>query len=184
MLSSGSDATFKQCFGKWAIAPIGVLAKSFGCTTKQYRGVVQAWATHLVPLVWVVSSGELSGAYALGLRVLLKAAKELVGLDLQNVVRQLHADLTQTAEKARSALLPRAVRASDCWHTLEVTKGMLETTLVKRTEDGELRYYNEILSWVHMSRTHCMRLTEVDNLWSLLFQHYSSREIGESEAVT
>ena len=151
-----TDATFKQCFGKWVIAPIGVLVKNFAQATHARGGgmstVRKGWATHMVPLIWVVSSGELSEAYSLGIRSLTSSLLRIADIDLRGAVRQLHADLTQTAEKARAECLPGSIRAADFWHTQEALIKMLLCQLKQKNAEGGLKYFQEILSWMHMTR--------------------------------
>ena len=152
-----TDATFKQCFGKWTIAPIGVLVKNYSQATHSRGGgvssVTKGWATHMVPLLWVVASGELSEGYSLGIRSLTSSLQRIAAIDLRERARQLHADLTQTAENARTQWLPASIRAADFWHTLEALTAMLLSELKQKDAQGGLKYFHEILSWVHMTRT-------------------------------
>ena len=110
-------------------------------------------------------------------------AREAYGLDLSRCVRQFHADLTLTAEHARARYLPSSIRAADFWHTLERIKECLASTLSVQDDDGTATYFNEILQWVHMTRTQCVTFTEQHVLWSLLLRHYGAIEPATAESL-
>ena len=61
-----ADGTFKQVFGKWCVIPLGVLSKHRAKTTSGGR-LTMAWATCISPLLWVISSGELTKSYSLAI---------------------------------------------------------------------------------------------------------------------
>ncbi len=133
----------------------------------------------MLPLVWVVSSGEQSEGYHLAPEVLLAHTKHLRHMDLAVKVRQFHADLTTTKEKARVAVLPVSIRAADFWHTLE----RIKEKLVRRNEHDGLKHYRSLLSWVHTCRNRCTTLTEHHDLWPPLCKHYESDDIAKKAAV-
>ena len=134
-----------------------------------------ALATCISPLLWVISSGELTKSYSLAIESLTVHAKHLMNVDVPAVVRQFHCDLTQTAEGARVELLKNSIRASDFWHLVELIKEKL-VAFCDMTDliHGTGQYYREVLQWITMTRTQCFTLTEMHGVWALLFKHYSS----------
>ena len=177
------DATWKQLFAQWCLIPIGVVTKRYGKTTQKGSVPSSAWASHLSPVIWVVASGELAGAYMLGFSSLIQHTPAVCpDIDIQEDVKQFNADLTATAEKARQRHLKNSIRGPDFWHCLVKVSETLEAELVHKDESGKKKkYYSEIIAWVHMTRTQCMLLTEHHNLWAALLKHY--RDLGEGAAM-
>ena len=164
-----ADGTFRTTFSNWVLIPIGWLSKSYRLTTMRGApGKVKTWPTHFTPVLWVFASGETTGAYRLGISTLIRYMRAVnIGWDV-SLVKQFHADLTATAEKARAELLPDSIRVADFWHLSEAIQNMLSETLGESSP-----HRKDFLDWVYMTRTQCITLTEHHNLWALLLKQFA-----------
>jgi hypothetical protein len=167
------NGTYKTVFANWFVVPIGFLSKHYGKTTIRgmnsvTKSAATTWPTHFNPLVWVVASGETTGAYRLGLDALLRYGNAVCpALNLPRSVAQFHADLTPTAEKARKELLPQSIRVADFWHMSEAFKQMLIDTDADGTNAGQ-----SFADWMYMTRTQAVTLTEHHNLLALVCKEF------------
>ena len=178
------DATFKCAFENWCLVTVGSLTKQYGRIRTPATNAMSghtAWSTHFSPLVYVFASGETSEAYDVALQGLIESVQAVCAVDLRDVCRQFHADLTATAERARKERLPKSIRVADYRHVIEAAKSLLQRSLVCRDEHNDLKHKKDVINAMRLSRTTCMTATEFHFFTALLFQ--TMEDWGEEAAA-
>jgi len=180
------DATFRELFGNWCTVNVGVLTKHWGETVvdthEEHVHKATTWATTYSPLVYVMASSEAGPAVELGLKAIGEIKIDDSGAKMGPRIRQMHQDWAKQQESARQHQMSVSVCAKDFRHAIEKIKENLPAYLQHRNDDGEKKYYKDILRAIRRSRTHCTTLTEFHHFWHYFFDQLQ-HEWDEAEAA-
>ena len=162
-----ADATFKELFGSWCVAHVGVLSKRYGETFIDSDGKVKApsWATHFSPVLHIMASSEHSAALEMGFQAFARLPTNTAGAPAGECVKQVHQDWSHAQERARIAEFPGSIAHKDYAHMIRNVCDCMPAKLIQKDASGQSIHLQDILKALRVSRTHCTTLCEFHHFW-------------------